>query len=239
MTEPRIFPLIPSSRLSMTTAVCAGIFAAALGAPQANAATEQSQPKDPAAIIEAIDAASITDFEFMDYVYEGMELSLGEAGSITLSYLRSCRVEQIKGGLVKIGQSKSEVSSPTPVEIVEVNCDGGGIVPTDRQGEDAAGLAFRNKATTGEVPVRVYSTAPVFTFPQPIDELVIEREEAGKDESYKFPVDGKRLDLAKHQVSLEAGGIYRAKAGEKSVLFRISRKATGAGRTVVERLIGF
>lgn len=239
MRTPKRGPIVPTPRRCRTALVCFSMAAVAFAASLAGAATERDQSKDPAAIIEAIDAANLTDLEPMDFVYEGMELSLGETGSITLSYLRSCRVEQIKGGLVKIGHSKSEVSSPTPVEFMEVDCDGGGIVPTDRQRDVAAGITFRNKARTGEDPVRVFSTAPVFVFAQCVDELVIEPEEGAGHESFTFPVNSRRLDLAEHSVSLQAGGTYRATAGDKSVLFKISSTATGTGRTVVERLIGF
>ncbi len=237
MKHARSIAIIPRSLPTLTAVICLSILATAKAASQTYAATDQEQSQDPAAIIEAIDAENVTDLEFMDFVYEGMELSLGETGSITLSYLRSCRVEQIKGGVVRVGQSKSEVSSARPVEIIEVNCDGGGIVPTDRQ-SDVAGVAFRKADTIDETPVNIYSTAPIFAFSQPVDELVIERVGVGQEQPVTFPVNGKRLDLANHRVSLEAGGTYRAKAGDKSVLFKISPRATDVGRTFLERLIG-
>ena len=213
-------------------------FLMAAGGLQARAATDAEPRSEPVAIIEAIDAASVTDLEFMDYLYEGMELSLGESGTVTLSYLSSCRVEQITGGQVTIGSKRSEVSSPAPIEVMEVNCGGGGIVPTDRQAKDAAGFAFRSSGA-GEAPIQVFSTAPVFTFGEPAGELVIAGEGVGQTESYTLPVEGGRLDLAAHGVSLRAGALYRASAGDKAVLFKVSRRASGVGRTIVERLIHF
>lgn len=199
----------------------------------------QAQAKDPAAIIEAIDSATVTDLEVMDFLYEGMELPLGEEGTLTLSYLRSCRVEQITGGTVRVGERRSEVTSRMPVEVIEVDCGGGGVVPTDRQREDAAGVAFRSFSKPSQIPVLVYSIAPLFVFSRPVGTFSIERMDPGARKTFGFLVDGRRLDLAEQQLFLEPGGLYRASSYDKSVLFRIVPSARGVGTTIVERLIGF
>ena len=217
----------------------AGAALAVLLAGPSHAATEQSADDEPAAIIEAIDAASVTDLGFMDFVYEGREIFLADHESLTISYLRSCRVEEITGGSIKVGRSQSEVSSPTPVVVSAVDCDGGGIVPTERQGEDVAALTFRRVKSDEKPPVRTNSTAPLFAFSEPVEELLIERADPFGQESYRLSVEGQRLDLADQEVTLEAGAVYRATAGERSVLIKVAKKASRHGRTLIERLIAF
>lgn len=224
----------PTARLFMT-----GLALSVASVTWAGLATAQSDEKEPAALVEDINAANV-DLEFMDFVYEGMQIVLEDDETLTLSYLRSCTVEEITGGLVKIGRLQSEVSGPVPVVRSAVKCDGGGIVPTERQSEDAAVFVFRNaNDDSEEVPVKVYATTPAFVFPKPVEELVITREDQGFREWYRFQVDGRLLDMAKQTEALIPGGLYRAKTVEKSVLFKIAANASTADGPIVKRLIAF
>ncbi len=193
----------------------------------------------PAAIIEDIQAEGV-DFELLDLVYEGDIIALGYGGTLKLAYLRSCIVEEIKGGTVTVGRTQSELASPNPPTRQTVNCDGGGIVPTEGRDVDAAGITFRGEPDLGggEPLVKVRSTMPVFAFIEPAKELIIKRVDPGEEKEYRFAVHGARLDLADQRVRLVAGGHYRATSGERSVLFFISRDATETSSNVISRLVG-
>ncbi len=197
-------------------------------------------PAKPAAIIEDIQAEGV-DFGHLDLVYEGDIIELGASGTLKLAYLRSCIVEELKGGTVTVGRTQSELASPNPPTRQTVNCDGGGIVPTEGQEEDAAGITFRGDPDLGggEPSVKVRSTMPVFAFIEPAKELIIQRVDPGEEKEYRFAVHGALLDLADQRVRLVAGGHYRATSGERSVLFFISRDATEANSNVISRLVGF
>ncbi len=194
----------------------------------------------PVAIIEDIQAEGV-DFGPLDLVYEGDIIALGYGGTLKLAYLRSCIVEELKGGTVTVGRTQSELASPNPPTRQKVDCDGGGIVPTEGRDEDAAGLTFRGGPDlgSGEPFVEVRSTTPVFAFIEPAKELIIERVDPGEEKRYPpFAVHGARLDLADQRVRLVAGGHYRATSGERSVLFFISRDAMETSTNVISRLVG-
>jgi hypothetical protein len=199
-------------------------------------ARTETTPAKPVAIIEDIQAEGV-DFEPQDLVYEGKIIALGYDGTLKLAYLRSCIVEELKGGTVTVGRTQSELANPNQLtRQTTVKCDGGGIVPTEGQDEDAAGIAIR-----GPPPVNVHSTMPVFVFVfiEPAKELIIKRVNPGEEEEYRIAVHGVRLDLADQPVRLVAGGHYRATSGERFVLFLISHDATESSSNVISRLVVF
>ena len=121
-----------------------------------------------------------------------------------------------------------------------VDCDGGGIVPTERQAQDAAGLIFRSlNVGTDEPYVLVYATAPVFSFAKNTGELSIERIDANVVENYEFYVTGSQFDLMDRDVRLAPGALYRATSDESTILFQISRKATASTSAAISRLVRF
>jgi len=195
----------------------------------------------PAAIIEKISIGS-TSLQVMDFVFTGDTIELGDGEILSLSYLRSCIVEEFVGAVVVIvGETKSAFLGGDLSGQSKVDCDGGGIVPTSGQSEDAAAVVFRvPDAKSEKPPVVVYSTEPVFVLQEPTEELVVRRQDAGSDEEYRFPVNGRRLDLAEHGVHLAAGGNYlvRSKGGAEAA-FRISPNATSSNISLISRLVGF
>lgn len=202
------------------------------------ARADATTPK-PAAIIEDIKAAGV-DFELLDFLFEGTTIKLAEDETLTLAYLRSCIVEEFEGGVITIGQSQSKLSGGKLRYRESVDCDGGGIVPTERQAQDVAGIVFRAPGLESDQRLTmVYATTPVFAFNTSVKEVVIERMDADVEETQRFAVNGKRLDLADRQVQLAAGGLYRATTENGSMLFRVSRKATATSTPVISRLVGF
>ncbi len=233
----RLFHTI-AFRIPLMTAVLVGLPAQA-----------QTASTSPTAIIEDIDAEGV-DFEHLDLVYEGDIIELGASGTLTLAYLRSCIVEEIEGGTVTVGRTRSKLANPRyPPLRQEVRCDGGGIVPTEEQEDATAVFGWRGYEFGDEsLVVVVHAAMPVFAFIEPSKELIIDRVDPGKKnkkEKYRFIVKGARLDLADHwldsagqRVRLVAGGHYRATSGTSSVLFLISRDATLTSDSVISRLVG-
>ena len=211
-------------RIPLMIAVLAG-----LPAPAESAADK------PAAIIEDIQAEGV-DFEPLDLVYVGETIELGASGTLKLAYLRSRIVEEIEGGTVTVGRTRSKLANPRyPPFRQEVRCDGGGIVPTEEQAEDTGGIVFRGDPNPWVV---VHATVPVFAFIEPTTELIIERVDPFEDYERKFIVTGTRLDLADERVRLVAGGKYRATSGARSVQFLISRDADSTSSSFISRLVG-
>lgn len=202
-------------------------------------ARAEAAPAKPAAIIEDIQAAAV-EFGPLDFLFEGTTINLAEGETLTLAYLRSCIVEAFKGGVVTVGRTQSEQAGGNLQYRQEVDCDGGGIVPTERQGQDVAGVVFRAPDSGNDEPlVIVYATKPIFAFAEPVTELFIKRLDPGfEEEPRRFPVTGNRLDLADGQVGLVVGGLYRATTEKGTILFRVSRRATATSSSIISRLIG-
>lgn len=202
-------------------------------------ARAQAQSDTPAAIIEDIKATGV-NYGILDVLSEGTTIKLGAEGTLRVAYLRSCIVEDVKGGTVIVGESQSRVEGGVIQSQETVNCDGGGIVPTERQAQDVAGVVFRAPDVDYDKPiVLVYATAPILAFATPAKEVKVERVDSDQAETYDFPVNGNHIDLKDRGVALSPGGLYRATTEHGKVLFRISRKATDAKVAAVSRLVRF
>src|ERR1700749_3628039 len=63
----------------------------------------------PVAVVEDVQG-KVTGVQFMDYVVPGQVIKLGEGGTVTLSYMKSCWRETISGiGTVLVGTDQSSV----------------------------------------------------------------------------------------------------------------------------------
>ena len=65
---------------------------------------------DAVAVVEAVEGAPQAGVQFMDYVFAGQAVTLGQRGRLTLSHLSGCLVEDIVGGTVTVGAEGSGVS---------------------------------------------------------------------------------------------------------------------------------
>lgn len=190
----------------------------------------------PVAVVEDIKAPS-TKLQVMDYLEQGQSFALNPGETITISYFSSCSVEKIDGGRVRIGQNKSAVTGGK-MESENVPCGGGGIVLTERQSDQAAGIVFRSLEFSDKEAIKVFSISPLFVFSSPAPELVIERIDGGAKETHKLKIDGKQLDLAKLGIKLTQGARYTAAAGSGKSEFVVAETATPSTRSVISRLIG-
>lgn len=82
--------------------------------------------------------------EIMDYVAAGKIIRLGPQESITLEYLKPCRRERIKGGIVTVGTEQSEVQGGEVTRYLMPGCTGGDIKLTREQANQSAGVAVRS-----------------------------------------------------------------------------------------------
>jgi hypothetical protein len=77
---------------------------------------------DAVAVVEAIDGAPQAGVQFMDYVFAGQTVALGQRGRLTLSHLSGCLAEEITGGTVVVGLNGSSVSGGRMQAQTAPNC---------------------------------------------------------------------------------------------------------------------
>lgn len=210
--------------------------AAAVIAATALGAAPPAMADAPVAIIEDINAPS-SGKQLMEYLEQGESLVLNHGESITISYFDSCSVERIEGGRIKIGFQKSQVSGGK-VETENVPCGGGGIVLTESQSDQSAGIVFRGSLDFADKDaVTIYSVSPLFVLTEPQGELVIMRSDRST-RPHVLEVTGNRLDTADLGIKLSKGVEYTATNGENSIKFTVSDDAADSTRSVISRLIG-
>jgi hypothetical protein len=202
----------------------------------------------PVAVVEDV-TGSVAGVEFMDFVEAGKVIRLGPQGSIVLSYLKSCTRESIKGGTVTVGAERSDIKAGM-VERTKEPCDTRKVTLSSQEANQAAGLVLRGQPPPDarDRHVRFDLPEPQLTLygSSPIVELkgggtfVIERlDKVGERhvETIAGKQEGDFFDFASVGKSLVAGGLYRASAGTRRLIFRIDHHAQ-AGRTpIIGRLL--
>ena len=221
-------------RSIVATAALVGLLAAAGASAQ-----------EPAALVEDVNSKS-AGVEFMDYVAAGRVLQLAAGEQLVLGYLRSCWRESITGGTVTIGPEQSEVAGGT-VRRQKVQCDGGRARLTTQQAAQSGAMVFRAPPPTvrpaDQPQVTLYGTSPLVDvagggrlsferLDQPAERVEVDLVPA-------LRVRGSLYDLAKANRALAAGGIYRARAGEKQIVLRVDANAAAGAAPPVGRLLRF
>jgi hypothetical protein len=210
-----------------------------IGVAFAFAAPAAAQP--PAAVVEDI-SGSQSGVGFMDYVEPGKVIRLGPSDSMVLSYLKSCVREKITGGTVTVGGERSDVQAGT-VERTTVECDAGKMMLTSQQAKQTASYILRDVGSSvhslPQLQFTLYGASPLVEVNRG-GELVIERlDQSG--ERYELTVNstphGAFYDFASGEKSLAPGGIYRASAGAKQVVFKIDTGAKTGRTPLAGRLI--
>lgn len=197
---------------------------------------------EPVALVEDISAKG-AGVEFMDYVAAGRSIHLGAGGTLVLSYLKSCVRESVTGGTVTVGADQSRVQGGKVTREV-VSCDGGKLALTTEQSAKSGTMVFRKAPTAGGLPaaaIVLYGTAPVIDVPGG-GRLVIERLDR-PGERLDLQIAGQQLlrgsfyDMAKTDKALQAGGLYRASAGSREIVFRVDPHARSGRGPVISRLL--
>ena len=104
----------------------------------------------PAALVREVHGIP-AGVELLDYVAAGKVIRLGPQESIVLEYLKSCRRERIRGGVVTVGAEQSEVQGGE-VTRNAVPCSRGNIKLTAEQANQSAGVPIRSAPTPAPGP---------------------------------------------------------------------------------------
>ena len=195
--------------------------------------------QSPVAIIESIESES-DDFESMDMLYPEDAIELGSTGTVVLGYFSSCIQETVKGGSIIIGENQSIIDKGVVVR-ANTNCDGGNIRLSAKQSSKSGAIVFRNKKKKTPRPeLVVYSLSPIFLITNnqinPDVSLIISRLDSS---SPRIRIAGLResVDLSKLKIKLVEGGLYRAKLGKKSLVFKVDITASSGPASIISRLI--
>jgi hypothetical protein len=208
------------------------------------AATTAAHAQAPVALVEDV-TGNPPGVQFMDYVVPGQVIRLGPKDSIVLGYMSSCWRETIKGGTVTAGAERSEVQDGT-VERAKVSCQGGNMQLTSAQAGNSAALVFRDRPRPAQSSVKpdvtLYGLSPIVEMKE--GTLIVERlDKTG--ERHEVSVEPKKLvrgsfyDFAADKRVLTPGATYRAKLGQREVVFKIDASAQPGSPPVVSRLLRF
>lgn len=202
----------------------------------------------PVAMVESVSGAP-PGIETFDYLSSGDVVQLGVGDKLVIDYLQSCVREIIGGrGSVSIGADRSAIRGST-VERERVRCDGGRMQLSPEQSAKSAGTVFRVPPKSHPLPPgtvierQLYGTSPIIDVGA-AKRIVIERLDAPEDRiELSFGPDalfrGRFVDFAASHRALSAGGIYRATAGDRSLVFQVDRSAKPGNTPVAARLLRF
>lgn len=212
----------------------------------ATAGLARARTAEPVAIIEEVTGQS-AGVQEMDYVAAGRVIRLAKDDTMVVSYMRTCLREAIRGGVVTIGQERSKVQGGD-VKRETFTCDAGRLRLTSAQASASGAMAFRGAsapaaqgaAAAPQSEITIYARAPVIDGIGP-GALVIARKDKPADRVSINVVQAmlKRgtLDLQPLGVSLEPGGRYEVKAGERRLSFTVSSVTTSVGGPLLSRLL--
>jgi len=192
----------------------------------------------PAALVREVHGIP-AGVELMDYVAAGKVIRLGPQESIVLEYLKSCRRERIRGGVVTVGAEQSEVQGGEVVRR-KVMCNGGRIALTPGQANQSAGTTVRG--WDAKPALTLYGLFPVVEADGGTLTIVrVDRE--GEYHAATVPMKhGTRrsfFDFATTKRALAAGGTYRATIGSRRILFVIDPNAAARDVPIISRLLRF
>lgn len=199
------------------------------------AASAGARAAEPTALVEDVVSGS-PKVVAMQFLVPDEKIDLGNGGEVVLSYLGSCVRETVTGGTITIGERQSTIAGGVVVR-EKVNCDTDQLVLTSNQANESGVVTFR-AAVGGDPVVTVYGTRPVFVFEDVPAEIVLERRDL-RTENVTLQPDDKVFDLATTKAALFPGGVYKARAGDKSVTIRVDSAARASHVPVISRLVRF
>ncbi len=207
----------------------------------ANALYNPASAQRPVALVEDVDAPR-AQVGFMDYVKAGQVIELGATGTLKLGYLKSGLSESIIGGQVIVGLQKSEVRGGT-IKTERVECDGGRLELTAEETGKSAVLVLRappvRRAGSAARPsFKIYGASPLIRLSGAVGKVVIERLDR-PGEAVEVALKAGRADFAAMGRALKPGGIYRARSGDRSVVFDVDPLALPGPGPIIGRLVEF
>lgn len=176
----------------------------------------------------------------MDYVEPGRVIVLPKKATLVLGYMQSCLRETISGGTVTVGRKQSQVRGGKIV-VEQVECDGGRLRLTSKQGGKSAVLVLRvppsGAAAVGPT-FRIYGASPVLLVPTATARVIIKRLDQPSPD-LTVVIRARFVDLAATRQALAPGGVYRATAGDRSIVFSVDAFARPGPGPIIGRLIAF
>jgi hypothetical protein len=201
--------------------------------------TQVAGAQTPIAIVEDVESKT-AGIEFMDYLRTGQFIRLAQGDRLVIGYFDSCWREVIIGGTVLVGKEESEVTGGS-VDRQKVRCDAGKKGATSKETTGSGAMVFRKTPSAAQSHATVFALSPVFVG-SGAGSLVIERLDRTEPRII-IPVPqanascGGFVDLAKSNVVLSAGGIYRAKAGARELTFKVDASAEIGSLSILSRLL--
>lgn len=187
-------------------------------------AAAASQAEEGAvAVVEAVENAPDAGVGFLDYVYKGQTITLGE-GKIILSYFDSCLRETVQGGEITVGGGNSEISGGT-VNTEKMPCQGQQMFVTEATSEAGATVTRIKEQNAGDwAEWTVKSSTPVFKWTSSAEDQVgvydMDAEPprllwsgAGQNGSLEYPAGAPPLQVGfpyEVRVALSSGGEIKA-----------------------------
>jgi len=202
---------------------------------------------EPVAMVEDIKSKS-AGVEFMEYLPAGKVIALAPKDVIVVDYFHSCVRETITGGTVTVGTDRSDVVGGD-VTSQTVQCDGGQLHLTTQQASESGVVVYRALPKPGAAPEdanapqrTLYGLSPLFDLGGSPGTLVIDRlDHPGApirlDLKASDLMHGSFYDFARHGRKLAAGGVYRASANGRSVVFKIDPAARPGEGDLAGRLL--
>lgn len=202
---------------------------------------------DPVAMVEDVKSKS-AGVQFMEYLHQGKVIALGAKDVLVVDYFHSCVRETIRGGTVTVGAEHSDVLGGD-VSTETVQCDGGQLQLTTKQASESGVVVYRALPKPGANPTdgnavqrTLYGLSPLVDLQAKGGKLVVERlditgERMVLDISAKDLLNGRLYDFARHDRKLAAGGVYRASANGRSIVFRIAPEAKPGPGDLAGRLL--
>lgn len=192
---------------------------------------------EPAAIVEDV-SNSTSGVQKMDMLNAGRVIELGKDATLTLGYLSSCVRETVTGGTVTIGEEKSKVEKGIR-KAEEVDCDGGQVIKSSKQGAEVAGAVFRKGKASKPLPKSnwtLYSTNPFIRLSKPTKRIRIVRLDKEGEKPIDLAVSSLLIDLSKSGVKLDPGGLYAISDDSETYVLKVSPLAE-AEASLLSRLI--
>jgi hypothetical protein len=195
----------------------------------------------PVAVVEDVQG-KVTGVQFMDYVVPGQVIKLGEGGSITLGYMKSCWRETISGiGTVLVGTDQSSVHL-SQFKADKVPCDASQAERISKQTGESAATVVRSLNVVPEAPPLVlHGQSPIVAVSER-GKLQIERlDAAGEQHEVDLTMApltrGKFYDLAKAHIALTPGGTYSLALKSKTAKIVVADDAKPGAGPVIGRLV--
>jgi len=193
----------------------------------------------PVAIVEEIESTT-AGVEFMDYLTAGKTIALASADRLVIGYLKSCWRETITGGAVAIGAEESSVTGGR-VQRVKVRCQAESKGAVSKETVGSGAMVFRKKPDRKQPQQTIYGLSPVIEVGE-ARSLAIERlDQPDKpiqiNLADRAPPRSGFIDLAKSNITLLAGALYKARLGQREVIFRIDPAADPGSTGVIGRLV--